>query len=86
MHIDFYGKELARLLGKPIPICSGLIRLAIRDSGKSINNIGLEDLLEIFSVQLYRRLESLRIPNYETLIENLTIYTINNQSIITYTL
>lgn len=86
MHIDLYGRELAKLLGKPTPLCSGLIRLAIRDSGKPINSIGLDDLLLIFSDQLNLRLESLRIPNNQALVEHMIKYAIRNQSIITFTL
>ena len=82
---NFFGEYLASLTEKNPRTCKGMIRLAVLDKfpGKNPEQINFNELKEVFNTSLKERLDNVSTPNTEQISQNIALYLVKNQSLLT---
>ena len=63
-----FGFKLGELMGKGDSVGLGVLSLAIKDAGKTTNNITYQDFKIVMETHLAARLKKLQVPNSEKII------------------
>lgn len=81
--IYLFGYKLAELVQQNDAAGLGLLCLAIRDAGKNTHQMGYQDFKEVFSDQLPKRLEKLKVANRDQVVKELASLLSQKQSLFT---
>lgn len=78
-----FGFKLAELTNQKEFAGIGLLSLAIKDSGRSFNNLTYDDFRDVILNYLPKRLDAMRYPNRQNIISEMLKMLNQNQSIFT---
>ncbi len=77
------GYKLAELTKQNDSVGLGLLCLAIKDAGKSSQDMSYQDFKEVFSDQLPKRLDKLKVPNRDQVVKEMMVLLSQKQSLFT---
>ncbi|MFX1238247.1 MAG: hypothetical protein ACFFAS_11145 [Promethearchaeota archaeon] len=83
--VKFFGPLLAEKTGLKLTPCSGMVRLALRDAGKTNDLFKMNDIKLLINKYLKERLERAGFDKNEEIIKALNLELIKNQSLLLMT-
>jgi hypothetical protein len=83
---DIFAAELAKAAGLAEAHCVGLVRLSIKDAGKSPDDqLTYTDYTEVIQTRLGKRLQAIDVRNVDAVIAKLVSVLNEKQSLLTMT-
>lgn len=82
---NYFGEYLSKLTDKDPRACRGMIRIAVKEKfpNKTPEQLDYDELKDVFNTTLKKRLERVYITNIDQITEEITIYLVKNQSLLT---
>ena len=84
MIVVVLSRHLAQICNRPIPLCAGILRLAIRDAGYLPHQLDYIQLKKIVNTTLVARFKRVRFRDYEMIREELLKFLKENQSLFVF--